>query len=262
MGLQIVFCMMMVKGQKMNRHNKKPRIGVTLDYNTDTTYAQTPWYALRGNYVESFAKEGAHIVLLHYEYGDLNALIDELDGLVITGGNFDVDPILYGESIQHERVNPNLKRSAFEVRILKAAIAKKIPILGICGGHQLINVVMGGNLIQHIPQEIETCLEHEQKVAKHLPTHEVTIEPNTRLHGIAKKTTIKVNTTHHQAIKNLGKDLIVNARATDGVIEGIESTCPSWFCLGVQWHPEYTYTEHDASLIKHFVNICQTPQQK
>lgn len=237
--------------------NKKPKIGVTLDYNLDETYAKSPWYALRGNYIEALAKEGAHVVLLHYEYDDLSALANELDGLVITGGNFDVDPNLYGEEIKHERVNPNLKRTNFEMGICKAAIAQKMPVLGICGGHQLINVVMGGSLIQHIPGEIENCLEHEQKVAKYLPTHDVTIHPGTKLHSIVKSSTIKVNTTHHQAVKDLGRDLVVNAIAPDGVIEGIETTDSNWLCIGVQWHPEYAYTEHDAALIKHFVNTCQ-----
>ena len=237
--------------------SKKPKLGVTLDYNMDETYAKTPWYALRGNYIEALAKEGAQVVLLHYEYDDLAALAGELDGLVITGGNFDVDPTLYGETTKHERVNPNLKRTNFEMGICQAAIDKKLPILGICGGHQLINVVMGGTLIQHIPQEVESSLEHEQKVAKHLPTHDVAVSPGTRLHSIVQASTIKVNTTHHQAVKSLGKGLIASAVAPDGIIEAIETTDSNWLCIGVQWHPEYAYTKHDAALIKHFVNACQ-----
>ncbi len=246
--------MKMREGTKMS---KKPKIGVTLDYNFDETYAKTPWYALRGNYIEAFSKEGAEVILLHYEYNDFNALVSELDGLVITGGNFDVDPSIYGETINHERVTPNLKRTNFELGVCKAAMAQKIPLLGICGGHQLINVIMGGTLIQHIPQEIDNCLEHEQEIAKHLPTHDVEVLQGTQLYSIVNTNNIKVNTTHHQAVKTLGSNLKVNAIAPDGVIEGIETTDSNWLCIGVQWHPEYTYTAHDAALIKHFVATCQ-----
>jgi putative glutamine amidotransferase len=237
--------------------NKKPKIGITLDYNLDKTYAQTPWYALRSNYIEAFSNEGTRVELLHYEYDDLRTLVSELDGLVITGGNFDVDPTLYGEATTHERVNPNLKRTDFEFSICKAAMEKKIPILGICGGHQLINVVMGGTLIQHIPNEVENYLEHEQKVEKHIPTHEVAVIEGTKLHNIVNANSIKVNTTHHQAVKTLGIGLRTNAVASDGIIEGIEATDPNWLCIGVQWHPEYTYTAHDIALIKYFVATCR-----
>jgi putative glutamine amidotransferase len=245
-----------IKGTAMKNSNF-PKIGVTLDYNTDETYAKTPWYALRANYIEAFASEGARIELLHYEYSDVEALVSELDGLVITGGNFDVAPELYGKSIEHQSVNPNFKRTRFEMALCKAAIAAKLPILGICGGEQLINVAMGGSLIQHIPQEVPNCLEHEQKAPKHLPTHNIKIMTGTKLHAIIGSTNADVNSTHHQAVKDLGNGIIVNAIAPDGVIEGIESDDPNWLCIGVQWHPEYMYTDNDIALIKHFVKTCR-----
>lgn len=235
----------------------RPTIGVTLDYNRTEEYAKTPWYALRENYITALSDLGAKVLLLHYEYGVPAEIINELDGLVITGGNFDVDPNLYGETIAHERVSPNKKRTDFEFGVCRAAIDARLPMLGICGGEQLINVVMGGSLIQHIPDEIENCLEHEQKIAKHLPSHKVLVSEGTLLHEIVGENEIDVNTTHHQAVKAVGQGLRICGLAPDGVIEAIESIDKSWFCLGVQWHPEYCYIESDKSILKAFVDECK-----
>lgn len=234
----------------------RPVIGVTLDFNRTEEYAKTPWYALRENYITALSDLGAKVLLLHYEYGAPEEIIKELDGLVITGGNFDVDPNLYGETISHERVNPNQKRTNFEFGVCRAAIDSKTPLFGICGGEQLMNVVMGGSLIQHIPAEIDNYIEHEQKIAKHLPSHKVMVSEGSMLYDIVGAREIDVNTTHHQAVKTVGNGLQVCGVAPDGVIEAIESIDKSWFCLGVQWHPEYNHIESDKRILKAFVGGC------
>jgi len=112
-----------------------------------------------------------------------------------------------------------------------------LPILAICGGAQALNVVLGGSLYQDIPAQVPGAIEHQQSDRKAWGGHRVAIPANTRLRIIVQCPSLEVNTTHHQAVRDLGKCLIVNAVADDGVIEGIESTRHQ-FALGVQWHPE------------------------
>ena len=126
------------------------------------------------------------------------------------------------------------------------------PVFGVCGGEQLINVIYKGNLIQHIPDEINNALQHEQTNPRNEPGHEVNIIKNSFLYSIISKTKIMVNSAHHQAVKKPGKGLKVNARSPDGLIEGIEDPTKN-FCIGVQWHPEFLITKADTSIIKDFI---------
>jgi putative glutamine amidotransferase len=236
--------------------NRLPVIGFTLDYEDKGGYSTMPWYALRENYCASVSRFGAIPLPLPHEIGLIDAYLDMLDGLVITGGAFDVSPELYGQSTTSDTVITKNRRTSFEYGITKGAIARKLPILGICGGQQLLNVVLGGTLIQHIPDTIANPLEHEQKNPRTEPGHSVTIKPGTLLHRILGRDTIEVNSAHHQAVANAAPDAIVDAVAPDGVIEGIE--LPSHpFCLGVQWHPEYFVTDADTKIMQAFVEACK-----
>jgi putative glutamine amidotransferase len=119
--------------------------------------------------------------------------------------------------------------------------------LGICGGQQLLAVILGGTLIQHIPDAVPTALAHEQPNPRTEAGHVVTIAPNSLLFSIVQKQTMHVNSAHHQAVRTVPDHLIVNAVAPDGIIEGIED--PRYrFCLGVQWHPEYHVDSADGRL--------------
>jgi putative glutamine amidotransferase len=236
---------------------RRLRIGVTLDYSTKNDYAVTPWYALRADYVNALAEYGARVELLHYKYHSVVELVEELDGLVISGGDFDIDPSTYGQMVSHERVVLNSMRSNFEFELLGCAINSRIPILGICGGHQLINVALGGSLIQHIPQEIAECLEHEQGIPKYAPSHAIEVMLDSKLARILGETHgVMVNSTHHQAVKQLGVGLRVSAVAPDGVIEAIEGVEDDRYLLGVQWHPEYCHTQWDKLIMQDFVLQC------
>lgn len=239
----------------MNKQIK--RIGITCDFQTDTTYAQTPWYALRAEYIKSIAQKNIEPVLLHYEFSDIDLIVNSLDGLMITGGAFDVDPSIYGEQTASVTVKPNNARSNFEYAVCKKSIDRRIPILGICGGEQLINVVMGGTLIQHIPDSIKNALEHEQKIPKHLPSHKAKIKAGSQLHKIVGVDIIEINSTHHQAVAKIASGFSASAYAEDGVIEAIELNSNEAFILGVQWHPEYCYLPHDKKLMEYFVAQCQ-----
>jgi len=215
-----------------------------------------PWYALRENYCSSVSRFGALPMPLPHELELVERYLELLDGLIITGGAFDVSPELYGDSSQHETVVTKDRRTKFEYAITRGAIARKIPILGICGGEQLLNVVLGGTLIQHIPDTIKNALEHEQKNPRDQPGHEVAITSGTLLHRIVGVEKIAVNSAHHQAVAKPAPGMVVSATAPDGIIEAVE--LPSHpFCLGVEWHPEYFVTGADEKIMRAFVAACK-----
>ncbi|HEY4220465.1 MAG TPA: gamma-glutamyl-gamma-aminobutyrate hydrolase family protein, partial [Myxococcota bacterium] len=178
------------------------------------------------------------------------------DGLIVTGGAFDVDPALFGATSRHETVITKDRRTAFELAVTRGALASDKPVLGICGGQQLLNVVLGGTLIQHIPDEVPNALAHEQPTPRTEPGHTVAIEPGTLLHRITGADHLAVNSAHHQAVKAIGPGIIIDAVAPDGVIEGIED--PRYrFCLGVQWHPEYALSRGDTRIFDAFIAACR-----
>ncbi len=234
---------------------RPPIIGITLDYEENGGYSKMPWYALRENYCSSVSTFGGIPFPLPHELGLITHYLDLIDGLVVTGGAFDVAPELYGEATQHETVVTKARRTKFEYGMVQGAIQRGIPILGICGGQQLLNVVLGGTLIQHIPDSIPGALEHEQKNPRTEPGHEVKIAANTLLARILGTEKIAVNSAHHQAVAAPAPGSIVNATAPDGVIEGIELTGHP-FCIGVQWHPEYFVTDADRKIMDAFVTAA------
>ncbi|OJX11111.1 MAG: gamma-glutamyl-gamma-aminobutyrate hydrolase [Caedibacter sp. 37-49] len=234
----------------------RPIIGIVLDWDDRPSYSAYPWYALRENYARAIEKAGGTPILLPHHCDQIPEFINLISGLLIPGGDYDIDPAHYGENICHERVICKASRTTFELKIAQIAYQKDLPMLGICGGHQLINVMMGGSLIQHIPASIESTIEHEQKSPKHMPSHSIHIEKNTLLFDLCGTSEIQVNSTHHQAIKTLGAQLKIAARAPDSVIEAIENPQKK-FCLGVQWHPEYLSTPYDYKIFDAFITACQ-----
>jgi putative glutamine amidotransferase len=234
----------------------QPIIGVTLDSEEPGGYSKLPWYALRQNYCEAVVRAGGLPILLPHEPEQAAAYLDRIDGLVITGGAFDVDPNLFGAIVRHATVKTKDKRTAFELAITKGALERDMPILGICGGQQLLNVVLGGTLIQHIPDEIGAALPHEQPNPRTEAGHRVTVKKGTLLHRICGTEELAVNSAHHQAAKDVGPGVVIDALADDGVIEGIELPGKR-FCLGVQWHPEYSISVGDTKIFDAFVGACR-----
>ncbi|MGB1540362.1 MAG: gamma-glutamyl-gamma-aminobutyrate hydrolase family protein, partial [Rickettsiales bacterium] len=191
-----------------------------------------------------------------HEMGLVDTFLDMIDGLVIIGGAFDVHPSLYGGGDLHDTVTLKETRTQFEWDITQKAVERNMPVLGICGGEQLLNVVLGGTLIQHIPDTVKEALAHEQPNPRTEPGHTVAVAENTLLHKIVGKTEINVNSAHHQAVAKPAPDCLVNATAPDGVIEGIELPGHP-FCLGVQWHPEYHISPADTQIFEAFVAACK-----
>lgn len=234
----------------------QPVIGLTLDSEPAGGYSKThPWYALRENYCSAVIAAGGLPILLPHQPERAEDYLDLLDGLIVTGGAFDIDPALFGARERHATVTTKESRTRSELALTRAALRLDTPLLGICGGQQLLNVALGGTLIQHIPDEVPAALAHEQPNPRDEPGHSVDIVEGTLLRRIMQMAELPVNSAHHQAVKSLAPGLIVDARAPDGVIEGIEDPRRR-FCIGVQWHPEYLLSDGDARLFAAFMAAC------
>ncbi len=237
----------------------RPLIGITPDYRPGSldSYCRYPWYALKQHYSNAIEAAGGIPFVLPYHSHLTDTYINLMDGILVTGGDFDIDPKLYGATYCHETVKLLPERTTFEWELVKKALQHNKPILGICGGMQLLNVLHGGSLIQHIEAECLEALNHQQPNPRTEPSHDIKIHSGTLLHQLTNTTKTMVNSSHHQAIKNIGKDLKINALAPDGIIEGIENP-QHRFCLGVQWHPEFHINETDKAIFTGFITATRS----
>ena len=235
--------------------SKRPIIGVTLDSEQPGGYSKYPWYAVRQNYADAILAAGGLPVALPHNADLAGQYLDRIDGLVVTGGAFDVDPSLYGEDARHATVTLKENRTTAEMALTIGALERNLPVLGICGGQQLLAVALGGSLIQHIPDSVENALQHEQVNPRHESGHAIAVTPGTLLHGIVGGVKMNVNSAHHQAVLSPGPRAVVNAVAPDGVIEGVEAASYR-FCLGVQWHPEFFIDPGDRRIFDALIAAC------
>ena len=233
----------------------QPVIGLTVDHEPPGGYSKFPWYAIRENYCNAVRNAGGLPILLPHDPEAAADYVDRIDGLIITGGGFDVDPALFGAATRHSTVKTKDRRTAFELAATRIALGRDLPVLGICGGQQLLNVALGGTLIQHIPDEVPGALPHRQPNPRDEPGHDVQVIAGTMLHRIAGAEHLAVNSAHHQAVKAAGPGVVIDAVAGDGVIEGIEDPRRR-FCLGVQWHPEFEIGEADRRIFRAFVEAA------
>src|SRR3990172_2693581 len=233
----------------------KPIIGITSDFQSGEKGEAT--YFLRARYVRAIRDMGGipFILPITEDPAFQDELLDRLDGVLITGSGPDLDPRLYGERKRAKFKIMSPERARFEITLARRAIREDRPVLGICGGLQLLNVALGGSLTQDIATQIEGALPHQQETEATRPWHRVKISPGTKLYRILGRKAIRVNSSHHQAPQRVAKGLIINAVASDGIIEGLEDP-ESRFVLGVQWHPEFLYRKDEASrrLFRSFLN--------
>ena len=237
--------------------SNKPVIGIVPDFRFGgkDQYSLRDFYALRTNHVEAINSNEGAAIILPYDYNLIDDYLNSIDGLLIVGNFFDIDPKRYGEEIHHA-ANLNKVRENFEFSISEKALSYKIPFLGICNGMQIINIIYGGTVIQHIP-DCKDYINHEQAKIKgfddySIPYHEVIIKNPSKLYDIVGQEKIMTNSSHYQATKKAGDGLNIVARASDGIIEAIEKPDHP-FLVGVQWHPEFAVSEADSKIFKHFV---------
>jgi putative glutamine amidotransferase len=220
-----------------------PLIGISADLSgvpaNATNPAQEPILLLPQRYCRAIQETGGITLILPpiASRSGLRRTLHPLDGVLISGGNFDIHPSYYGENPISALGAIKKERTEFELELVDLALHQDLPLLGICGGAQAINVALGGSLYQDIATQLPNATQHEQGAKRNEGGHPIMIHSGTYLRKIVQKQTLDVNTTHHQAVRKIGKGLVVNATAEDGLIEGLESSSHS-FVLGVQWHPE------------------------
>ena len=232
-----------------------PRIGITCDFETilDRRGDPLPRYLAPASYVEAVVNAGGLPVLVpHVTPERAEAYLDLLDGIVIAGGAFDVPPAYYGQEPRAGLGRLVEARSAFERQLITHALGRDVPLLGVCGGMQLLNVTLGGTLHQDLAERPGTGV-HMQLHDRRQPSHGVTVSPGSLLARLTGLGSLAVNSTHHQVVAALGTRLIASAVADDGVIEAIESPHHR-HVLGVQWHPEALAGGEHAALYRWLVD--------
>jgi putative glutamine amidotransferase len=195
------------------------------------------------DYEKAVREAGGEPVLLSLGAGAaLKEQLASLDGFVLPGSPADVEPREYGAMDKGKSAPPDLPRERTDRAILDHAFAEKKPVLAICYGCQLLNVYLGGTLIQDLRSETGTSLPHRKKdvwpIAMSDPQHEVRFEPDSRLAGLAGEAQAMVNSSHHQSVEQPGRQLRVTGKARDGIVESVEWTGNGNWVIGVQWHPE------------------------
>ena len=228
----------------------KPIIGVTPDFNAGDRKewgGKEPTYFLRARYVRAIEDLGGVplILPLTTDRAVRRTLLNGLQGLLLTGSGPDLPPHLYGERRRYDFSVVSRQRYAFELDIARMAADQKLPVFGICGGMQAINVAFGGTLVQDIASQVSAPLPHRSSLPATRVCHAVHVSAKSLLRRITRKETIRVNSSHHQSVKQVAPRLIASAVAADGVIEAIESPTHPFF-LGVQWHPEFLYERHET----------------
>ena len=222
-----------------------PVIGISGNFREgDCTLAQA-------YYMSVLESGGTPVVIPSYDDDKaLVSLLDTLDGIVLSGGA-DIDPDYLGEE-PLDCISINPRRDRQELTLVRMAVDRQIPVLGICRGIQVLTAALGGKLYQDIKtQHDRPCIEHSQTIARGLPSHEVKLEKDSLLYGFFGKETLAVNSFHHQAVKEVPAGFRVTALAPDGIIEGMESTSFRPI-LGVQWHPECFLLENDRTMLPIF----------
>ena len=242
--------------------SEKRRIGINGEFR-DPKKETSPLSWFNTGYYDAVtsAKPGGLPLLIPplADNDDLKQFLSLLDGVVLCGCSFDLDPLRLGmQKHPATRAMPN-RREDFDRRLSKMAVEMRIPILAIGVGMQTLNVVCGGALIQHIGEEVLKPLLHRDPVESTL-RHVLEIVPGTRIDHIYGPGEIRVNSQHHMAVDQVADPFRVSATAPDGVIEAIESVDDDWFCLGIQWHPENdTASALDMQVFETFLEACNAP---
>ncbi len=249
----------------------KPLIGVTPDFNAGDRKdmgGREPTYFLRARYARAIEELGGVPVILPLTDDPLlqRRLFEGVAGLLLTGSGPDLPPSLYGERQRYKFRVMSRQRYAFEQAMVGRAMKSSLPVFGICGGMQAINVALGGSLIQDIGSQLTKALQHRAKGPATEYAHAVRVAPDSLLRRITGNASLRVNSSHHQSIKTVAPALVATAVAPDGVIEAIEATDRRRhpFLLGVQWHPEYLFDRYAVQrrLFEAFLQAARSESQR
>ncbi|MET0107044.1 MAG: gamma-glutamyl-gamma-aminobutyrate hydrolase family protein [Sedimenticola sp.] len=216
-------------------------------------------YILRWDYVHGVeAAGGIPVILAPSGRFRASPVLNRLDGLILSGGH-DITPEFYGGENHPLLRDPSRERDEFEFELVNTALSRNIPTLGICRGIQVINVVLGGDIIQDIPEQLGSQIHHDDPGRpRETLAHPVTIARDSLLSKLVGADELNVNSFHHQAVGRLGSGLTTTARAADGIIEGVELPSHS-FMLGIQWHPE-TFWRNGAPFSTFFEALVESAQ--
>jgi putative glutamine amidotransferase len=238
-------------------HQTRPLIGMNADFVPAAKHVQAQ-ARLHAGYFDSVLTSGGLPVIMPPlgKETEINAFLDRVDGFILTGG-LDMDPRRSGQPT-HPAVQPMAERREENDKILiRCLLRREVPTLAIGLGMQQLNASLGGALYLHLSEEQPRALPHYDPSSQGPHRHAVLLEPNTRLDEIYGGGEIRVNSSHHQAVRQVGAKLRVCAMAPDGIIEAIEATDSAWFCIGVQWHPESdTASALDMQLFECFIQAC------
>jgi putative glutamine amidotransferase len=234
----------------------RPLIGLNAEY-VPAGKLTVPHLRLNIGYFEAVTAAGGLPIVLPPLARDkeIDDLLGRVHGVVLTGGP-DMDPRRNGQP-QHQRVQPmDERREVNDKLLIRGILKRRMPVLAIGLGMQEINVALGGTLYLHLPEDLPRALPHTDR-SEGPHRHALLLEPNSRIEEIYGGGEIRVNSAHHQAVRQVGKGLRVGATAPDGVVEAVEATDTEWFCIGVQWHPEAdSASALDTQLFECFVQAC------
>lgn len=242
----------------------RPLIAVTTTL-VPAGHHRTPHVQLGAAYLQALEFFGATAVLVTpaHDTSSVAELLDGAHALMLTGGE-DIDPARYGEHPHPETEAPNHARDALEFEALDAALSRRLPVLAICRGHQLLNVALGGTLYQDLPtQFVHSELLHEQTQPVDKRSHWAEVAEGSQLHRILGARRLCINSFHHQGIRDVAPRLRATIRADDGLVEGVEMPGEAWV-VGVQWHPErreadapFDAQDPDRRLFRAFVEAAR-----
>jgi putative glutamine amidotransferase len=248
------FDLAIFQGGKMMTHHTRPWIGINADFIAAGKVTSAHARIHAGYFDAILQAQGLPVIMPPYgKEAEINAFLDRVDGFLLTAG-LDLDPRRQGQPT-HPSIQPMAARREESDRILvRRLIARQIPVLAIGVGMHQINNALGGSLFLHLPEELPRALPHWDPSCSGPHRHIVLLEPNTRLDEIYGGGEIRVNSNHHQAVRQVAPKMRTCALAPDGVIEAIEATDSNWYCIAVQWQPESeTASALDMQLFESFI---------
>jgi putative glutamine amidotransferase len=251
--------------RSMQQPRRKPIIGITPSPMEDKQpHATFTRYAMSSTYTEAVEAAGGVPLVIPPQTGNVAEILAAVDGLLLSGGA-DIDPARYGDTEVHPTTyDIHAGRDELELELVRQAVAQDMPVLCICRGIQVLNVALGGTLIQDVPSQYSSDIQHAQHkdgIVAHEPGHTVKVTPGSLLERTYESDTIAVNSFHHQALRDVAPELEINAVAPDEVVESVARPGSSWM-LGVQWHPEMMFRAHPEHLKPFTALVAEASKRK